>query len=444
MEILGQGEGEVEGDDDAAARGPKGPDLKPGAVPGLGEGGGEEIVEKADHVLPLHRGECSGRIPCRARSGGYDRPVPGRTGTADLPLHGGHAPRWLFSRMVALSREIVLALADEFGTAGVLARLSDPRWFQALGCTLGFDWHSSGLTTTTCGALKEALAELGREIGLAAAGGKGAVSRRTPSEIEATAPRWGLEPSPLVHASRMTAKVDSAALQDGFQIYHHVLFFDREGRWAVVQQGMNEDTGLARRYHWFSEAVADFVCEPHAGIAGARAGLVLNLVAREAAPARGAIPELARRPPERTVDELIRLQGMRLPERHALLLSDLDPRRLRSVFLATYEAGAEDFGALLGTPGLGAKGLRALALVSELLYGAPASFRDPARFAFAHGGKDGTPYPVDRETYDRTVEVLRRAIARARLGRDEELRALRRLALFPPTTPPPGTGRGRG
>ncbi len=375
---------------------------------------------------------------------GYDQPVAGRTGTADLPLHGGHAPRWLFSRMVALSREILIATADEFGTAGVLARLSDPRWFQALGGLLGFDWHSSGLTTTTCGALKEALAAVGGEVGIAAAGGKGALSRRTPAEVEAAAPRWGLEPEPLVYASRTAAKVDSAALQDGFQIYHHAFFFDRQGRWAVVQQGMNEGTGLARRYHWFSEVVADFVCEPHAGIAGARADLVLNLVAGEAAPAREAIPELARRPPDRTAAELARLQGMRLPDRHALLLSDLDPRRLRSVFLTTYEAGAEDFAALLGTPGLGAKGLRALALVAELLYGAPASFRDPARFAYAHGGKDGTPYPVDRETYDRTVEVLRRAIARARLGRDEELRTLRRLANFPPTTPPPGTGPGRG
>lgn len=346
--------------------------------------------------------------------------------------------------MVALCREIVLVLGDEFGTAGVLARLSDPCWFQALGCALGFDWHSSGLTTTTCGALKAALAQVREEVGLAAAGGKGAASRRTPAEVEAAAPRWGLEPSPLVHASRMAAKVDSSALQDGFQIYHHVLFFDREGRWAVVQQGMNEETGLARRYHWFSEALTDFVCEPHAGIAGARAEVVLNLVAGEAAPARETIPELARRPPDQTVDELARLQEMRLPKRHALLLSDLDPRRLRSVFLAAYEAGAEDFGALLGTPGLGAKGLRALALVSELLYGAPASFRDPARFAFAHGGKDGAPYPVDEDTYDRTVMVLRRAISRARLGHGEELAALRRLALFSPTTQPPGTGRGRG
>ncbi|MCX7750939.1 MAG: DUF763 domain-containing protein [Candidatus Bipolaricaulota bacterium] len=366
--------------------------------------------------------------------------MAGRTGTADLPLHGGHAPRWLFSRMTALSREIVLALADEYGTAGVLARLSDPRWFQALGCLLGFDWHSSGLTTTTCGALKAALAEVGAEVGLAAAGGKGAASRRTPAEIEAAAPRWGLEPAPLVHASRISAKVDSAALQDGFEIYHHVLFFDRGGRWAVVQQGMNEGTGLARRYHWFSEALESFVCEPHAGIAGARADLVLNLVAHEASPAREAIPDLARRPPDRTVAELVQLQGMKLPERHALLLSDLDPRRLRSVFLATYAAGAEDFAALLRTPGVGAKGLRALALLAELLYGAPASFRDPARFAYAHGGKDGTPYPVDREAYDRTIAVLRRAVLRARLGRTEELRALKRLSAFPATTPPLETG----
>jgi len=330
--------------------------------------------------------------------------------------------------MVALAREIVLALAEDFGPGEVLRRLADPGWFQALGCLLGFDWHASGLTTTTCGALKEALAAVGGEVGIAAAGGKGAASRRTPAEIEAAAPGWGLDLGPLIFASRTAAKVDSAALQDGFQIYHHVFFFDREGRWCVVQQGMNEGMGTARRYHWLSERVGDFVCEPHAGISGPPAPLVLNLVAREAAPAREAMPELAREPPDRLAEEVARLRTLVLPRRHALLLSDLDPRRLRTVFLAAYEGGAEDFAGLLLTPGVGAKGLRALALLSELLYGAPLSFRDPARYAYAHGGKDGTPYPVDRATYDRTVETLRRAVRRAQLGDREELRALQRLA----------------
>ncbi len=353
-----------------------------------------------------------------------------RTGYADLPLHGGKAPRWLFSRMVRLAREILLLMADEFGTAEVLRRLSDPHWFQALGCLLGFDWHSSGLTTTTCGALKEALQEVGGEIGLFAAGGKGAASRRTPKEIEFWAEKEGMEPAPLVYASRMSAKVDSAALQDGFQIYHHVFFFDRAGRWCVVQQGMKEAAHLARRYHWLSEGLRSFVVEPHAGVVGAESKLVLNLVAKEAEPARLVIPELAQKPPDVLVKELTRIKSLKLPERHALLISDLDPRRLESVFLRTYQAHAQNFEELLGIPGLGAKGLRALALLSELVYGAPASFRDPARFSYAHGGKDGTPYPVDRATYDRTIAVLERAVRRARLGEREELARLKELPLL--------------
>ena len=214
-----------------------------------------------------------------------------RTGTADLPLHGGRAPRWLFSRMVALGREVLCALTDEFGPTEVLRRLADPYWFQALGCLLGFDWHSSGLTTTTCGALKEALGQVGGELGLYAAGGKGAASRRAPQEILARGEELSVEPDRLVYASRMAAKVDSAALQDGFQIYQHVFFFDRAGRWCVVQQGMREDIGMARRYHWISEGLTSFVEEPHAGVVGERAGLVLYQVAREAAPDLGRSPE---------------------------------------------------------------------------------------------------------------------------------------------------------
>lgn len=332
--------------------------------------------------------------------------------------------------MVRLSREMVFVLGEELGPAEVLRRLSDPHWFQALGCLLGFDWHSSGLTTTTCGALKEALGEVGPEIGLFAAGGKGALSRGTPLEILAWAEKEGIDAAPLIYASRLSAKVDSAALQDGFQIYHHAFFFDREGRWCVVQQGMKEEAHLARRYHWLSESLRSFVVEPHSGVVGAQAPLVLNLVAAEAEPARTAIPELSQKPPDLLVCELQRLKSLKLPPRHALLLSDINPSRLETVFLRTYEAQAQDFEALLGVEGLGAKGLRALALLSELLYGAPASFRDPARFSYAHGGKDGTPYPVDRSTYDRTIAVLERAVRRARLGEREELALLRRLPLL--------------
>lgn len=353
-----------------------------------------------------------------------------RTGCVDLPLHGGHVPPWLFARMVRLSQAILSALVEEFGTEEVLRRLSDPCWFQALGCLLGFDWHSSGLTTTTCGALKTALGEIGQELGLFGAGGKGAVSRETPREIQSIAERIGLEPAPLIYASRLSAKVDSVALQDGFQIYQHAFFFDQAGQWCVVQQGMHKTTQWARRYHWLSAGLQSFVVEPHAAVVGAPTGLVLNLVAQEAKPARDVMPELAQRPPDVSITELKRLQTLTLPERHVLLLADIDPRRLESVFLRAYEAAAPDFERLLGVQGLGAKGLRALALLAELLYGAPASFRDPARFSFAHGGKDGTPYPVDCAAYDRTIAVLERAVHQARLGEREKLAALRRIPLL--------------
>ncbi|MCD6540584.1 DUF763 domain-containing protein [Candidatus Bipolaricaulota bacterium] len=357
-----------------------------------------------------------------------------RVGTADLPLHWGQAPRWLFRRMAALSEAILWALVDSFGTKGVLERLSDPYWFQALGCLLGFDWHSSGLTTTTCGALKEALKRIGSELGLFAAGGKGATSRRTPDELAQLAGGAALDPEPLIYASRMTAKVDSACLQDGYQIYHHVFFFDREGRWCVVQQGMDPTTRMARRYHWISEGLSSFVEEPHKAVVGEKRREVLNLVAREAAPARETIPELVARPPEETLEELRRIPTLVMPHRHRIVSpADLSPRGMRKVLLSLYERAPRDFQEVLATPGLGPKSLRALALVSELIWGAPASIRDPARFAYAHGGKDGTPYPVDRATYDKTIASLRKAILQAKVGRRDRLEALRRLhRLFPP------------
>ena len=335
--------------------------------------------------------------------------------------------------MVALSEAILWALADSTGTSGVLERLSDPYWFQALGCLLGFDWHSSGLTTTTCGALKEALRRAGWELGLFAAGGKGAASRRTPEELARLADGLSLDPGPLIHASRMTAKVDSVALQDGYQIYHHVFFFDREGRWCVVQQGMDTRTRMARRYHWASEGLSSFVEEPHKAVVGKRRGEILNLVAKEASPAREAIPEIVARPPEKTLAELAKVPTLAMPRRHGIISpADVNPRGMRKVLLSLYERAPRDFEEVLATPGLGPKSLRALTLVSELIWGAPASTRDPARFAYAHGGKDGTPYPVDRETYDKTIASLRKAILQAKVGRRDRLEALQRLhRLFP-------------
>ncbi len=352
-----------------------------------------------------------------------------RTGIANLPLHYGTAPRWLFERMVRLARQITLVLVEEYGPHEVLARLSDPLWFQAFGCVLGFDWHSSGLTTTACGALKEGLRGLERDSGLCVAGGKGKTSRRTPAEVEVFAERFGFLPAPLVYASRMAAKVDSAALQDGYQLYHHTFIFVPDGGWAVVQQGMNDATRYARRYHWLSSDLEDFVCEPHKAICSdGRGDVQLNMVAQEANGCRQMSARLAGEPPEKLVRELKRLQALELPARHHLDLSDIHPDKLARIFLRTYEQPPAGFEQLLGTEGVGAKSIRALALVSELVYGAQASVRDPARFSFAHGGKDGHPYPVDRETYGRTIEALRAAVERARLGQREKLDALRRLA----------------
>ena len=352
---------------------------------------------------------------------------PRRTGVADLPLHYGKAPRWLFERMVELAREITLAIAGEFGPEEMVRRVSDPFWFQALGCVLGFDWHSSGLTTTACGALKEGLKGLESEVGLFVAGGKGRVSRQTPAEIEGFGASLDIDPSSLVYSSRMAAKVDTVALQDGYDLYHHCFFFTASGAWAVVQQGMNEATHYARRYHWLGEQVTDFVCEPHAAICSQATGEVLNLVAEESAAARTTVTQLAAEKPESLVSELKRLQVLELPRRHHILLQDIHPDRLSNILLRTYERQPGDFEELVGLEGVGAKTVRALTLISELVYGVPASFRDPARYSFAHGGKDGHPYPVDRATYDRSIALLSSAVRRAKMGNREKMEALRRL-----------------
>jgi uncharacterized protein len=354
-----------------------------------------------------------------------------RTGYASLPLHGGKAPAWLFTRMVLLSREILAHIVEEYGAPEVLRRLSDPFWFQAFGCVLGFDWHSSGVTTTVCGAVKESLRDTGREWGLFAAGGKGAASRKSPLQIAATCEFLGRDPDTLVHASRTAAKVDSAAVQDGYQLYHHVFLFTSAGDWCVVQQGMNGETSTARRYHWLSEHVTSFVDEPHEAVCCDVTGATLNLVAAESGDVRSASAELAGQRPERTLEAVERVPELRLPSRHALFPEvDVDARYLSKILLKTYERAPENFEALIGIEGVGPRTLRALALAAELIYGTQASTRDPARFAFAHGGKDGIPFPVDRPTYDRTIDILSRAVDRARIDRSERIKALQRLARF--------------
>ncbi len=347
-------------------------------------------------------------------------------------MHHGKAPRWLFNRMTKLARAVAEAVVQEFGTQELLARLSHPGWFQSLGCLMGFDWHSSGLTTTLTGALKQGLASgLSYELGFFSAGGKGATSRKTPTEIREIAERVGFDPEPLILASRMSAKVDSAALQDGYQLYHHAFFFDKQGNWCVVQQGLNDANGYARRYHWLSDRVQSFVEQPHAAIASRTRGFALDLTATSSADSREVSTQLASRDPHENLRDINHLFELNLPRHHRVLLSEIKPGYLRKTLLSTYATGPENFQALLATPGVGSKTIRALALVGDVLYGARPSFQDPRVYSFAHGGKDGHPYPVNRKVYDRSILVLERAIRSAKLGRRQELEALRRLsALF--------------
>lgn len=332
--------------------------------------------------------------------------------------------------MVQLAPAIAEVMVLEHGRSEFLRRLSDPYWFQAFGCVLGFDWHSSGVTTTVCGALKEGLARHGGELGIFVAGGKGKVSRRTPTELIEYGVRTGVDGARLAYNSRMAAKVDSAAIQDGFGIYHHSFFVTTDGEWAVVQQGMRGDEGTARRYHWLGSQVTDFVNEPHAAIATAgSAESVLNMVATESSPARAVSTEFARLEPRLVDKELARVITMALPTRHWVdIKQDINPAHLRKVLLSTYEKSPQNFEQLLAVPGVGPKSVRALALVADVVYGSPASMRDPARFSFAHGGKDGHPYPVNREVYDQSVEWLRDAVGKARIGHSDRLKALRSLA----------------
>jgi hypothetical protein len=367
-------------------------------------------------------------VPAAYKGGFNFMAAPRRTGIANLPLHHGKAPRWLFERMVLLAREITIAIVSDSGPEEMLRRLSHPYWFQAFGCILGFDWHSSGVTTTLCGALKEALKGIEPDVGLFVAGGKGKTSRRTPSEIELWGEKISLNPTPLVYASRMSAKVDSSAVQDGYQLYHHTFLFTRQGSWTVIQQGMNEANRYARRYHWLGEAVINFVNEPHSAILSEATGHTLNLTASESDLARTTITEIAtEEQPGKIVAELKQLKTLSLPSHHQILTSDLHPDSLRKIILSAYERQPQDFEHLLGLPGVGPKTIRALSLISELVHGVAPSYRDPARYSFAHGGKDGIPYPVDRKTYDQSIDLLSRAINRAKLGLSEKQKVFHRL-----------------
>jgi hypothetical protein len=374
--------------------------------------------------------------------------VQQRTGTANLPLHGGHVPAWLSSRMAALGRVIAEAIVHEYGRDEFLRRLAHPFWFQSFGAVMGMDWHSSGITTSVVGALKRGLTPIQRELGIYVCGGKGAHSRRTPLELASIGDATGIDAAPLIRSSRLVAKIDSAAVQDGFDLYLHAFFATVEGHWCVVQQGMNDRIGEARRYHWQSEGLAGFFESPHAAIEGRNVGAIVNLADARAQRSRAAELELVRQGPDQTISILRRyrhsgnlalslfpeteilpepLPHLQLPHHHEVRASDVMLKRLHGTLAAAADLGPKDFADLLLTPGIGARTIEALAFVAEVVHGAPSRFKDPARFSLAHGGKDGHPFPVPIKVYDQTIRLLKAAVSRAKLGSTESLAAIKRL-----------------
>jgi hypothetical protein len=369
-----------------------------------------------------------------------------RAGSADLPLHGGRVPAWLGERMSRLGAVISQAIVHHYGRDELLRRLAHPFWFQSFGAVMGMDWHSSGITTSVIGALKRGLEPLENELGLHVCGGRGKHSRKTPQELVAIGDRVGFDGAALASASRLVAKVDSAAVQDGYDLYLHGFIVADDGRWVVVQQGMNGDRRQARRYHWLSEGLTSFVDTPHSAIEGAGQGEIINLTDRRAeASRRNQIEVLSTLGPDGVARELLALDAgnaaspsdaelaepllphLVMPAHHDVRASDVHLRRLHANLAAAADRAPADFSELLLTPGVGQRTVRALALVAEVVHGAPCRFADPARFSFAHGGKDRHPFPVPLRVYDQTIDVLKSAVRNARLGRDEELAALERL-----------------
>ena len=350
-----------------------------------------------------------------------------RSGIADLPLHGGRVPQWLAARMTTMGTAIVESVLHHYGRAELLARLSDPFWFQAFGSVMGMDWHSSGITTSVMGALKRGLNPRAHELGIYVCGGRGRQSRQTPDELRQIADRASLDGDALVRTSRLAARVDNNAVGDGFQIYLHSFVLTQDGDWAIVQQGMNETSRLARRYHWHSAAVRDFTSEPHSAIVGEQVGTIQNLVDRRARPAQDALLAIAQDDPGRTIGELRRLV---MPAHHDVRRRDVDERRLGAVLALAHERDLRDFASFLLLEQLGPRTLQSLALVAEVVHGTPTRFSDPARFSFAHGGKDGHPFPVPLKVYDESVGVLKRALHSAKLGHSDKLDGMARLDTF--------------
>ena len=364
-----------------------------------------------------------------------------RSGSADLPLHGGQVPKWLADRMTRLGAVMTEAVVHHYGRDELLRRLANPYWFQSFGAVMGMDWHSSGITTSVIGALKRGLTPLQKELGIHVCGGRGKYSRQTPGELIAIGDHVGFDGGNLAQASRLVAKVDSAAVQDGYDLYLHGFVVTDDGHWTVVQQGMNGERRQARRYHWLSEGLTSFVDDPHAAIDGVGQGEIVNLADRRAARSRDAqLDLLSSLGPDRIVSELARLEGpapqakvqpllphLVMPAHHDVRPEDVVAHRLHGNLAAAADRGPEDFSELLLTPGVGARTVRALAMVAEVVHGAPCRFSDPGRFSFAHGGKDRHPFPVPLKVLDETIKVWKSAVQKAKLGCDEELGALRRL-----------------
>ena len=348
-----------------------------------------------------------------------------RYGSADLPLHYGYVPPWLAERMAKLGLAIVETIAMEFSTSEVITKLANPFWFQSFGAVMGMDWHSSGITTSVLGALKRSVNPHAKELGIYICGGKGKNSTKTPDELLAVGDRTGLNGNQLAHYSKLTAKVDNTTIQDGFQLYQHNFIVDKRGEWCVIQQGMNTASGKARRYHWHSKDLKSFINEPHTFIYGENQGRILNLTDGSASATRDKSLLIANENPERMLKEV---RYLSMPMHHDVRMEDVNMKRLGAMLWVAHENKPENFEELLMLKGMGPRALQSIALVSEVIYGTPSRFDDPARFSFAHGGKDGHPFPVPVKVFDETITTLQTAIHRARIGNSDKMQAIKKLS----------------
>jgi hypothetical protein len=350
-----------------------------------------------------------------------------RSGSADLPLHYGYVPKWLAERMAKLGLAITESIISEYGKQEFLSRLSDPFWFQSLGAVMGMDWHSSGITTSVLGALKRSINPHSKELGIFICGGKGKFSRNAPSELLSVAEQTGLNGNDLVRYSKLSAKVDNTAVQDGFQLYTHNFILSDKGEWTVIQQGMKPDDKTARRYHWHSENIRSFVEEPHTAVCGINQGQILNLTAADAKPTKEGLMLIAGEKPELMMQEI---QQLIMPGHHEVRAGDVDLKRLGTVLWLAHDRQPKNFEELLLLEGVGPRTIQSLTLVSEVIHGTPSRFKDPARFAFAHGGKDGHPFPVPVKVYDETIHTLQTAIHKSKLGQTDKQQAIKSLTLL--------------